>query len=368
MFVADGDETDSVKMLLYNSANRNANLQPGEAIARTDSQALQKFVVPAVVKPRAERPTAPVLTIEDNTKSGQKDATVETEDDPRYPREHEPYITPHDELPDWARYPEGDPDHPDSDMLRVALRKVPWKNKVLTVLPRLVYDESARRKLSDCWDPTKTKLPEPYHERFRKFGLNALARNIIPMDELDMGRCGILRVRYDLLPGVAPVKVPSRRITPDRLRIAYDMFDTWTACGVTRPSNSPFSAPPVIVPKEPHANGVVKYRVAIDYRMFNNLTVKDSYPLPRVDDRLSSTGGAHWFCAFDLQSGFMQMENDPHTRHCTAASVSGRQWNLTCYRLASRMDRVFPAPHEHRSIRRTRCVRARVYRRHPNAR
>jgi hypothetical protein len=45
-------------------------------------------------------------------------------------------------------------------------------------------------------------------------------------------------------------------------------------------------------------------RVVIDYRKLNNITKKDSYPLPRIDDALDKLGGAKFFSAMDLISGY----------------------------------------------------------------
>ena len=54
-------------------------------------------------------------------------------------------------------------------------------------------------------------------------------------------------------------------------------------------------------------------RFCIDYRQLNNLTVKDSYPLPRIDTSFDALGDAKFFSTLDLRQGYWQVENDPET-------------------------------------------------------
>lgn len=51
--------------------------------------------------------------------------------------------------------------------------------------------------------------------------------------------------------------------------------------------------------------------------MLNNLTTKDAYPLPRIDDSIEQMSGAKWFLTLDLCSGYWQLEVEPEDRHRT---------------------------------------------------
>ena len=79
------------------------------------------------------------------------------------------------------------------------------------------------------------------------------------------------------------------------------------------PSNSPWTSPVVVVEKK---NG--KLRLCVDYRKLNNVTKKDSYPLPRIDDMLETLSGSTWFSSLDMASGFWQVEMKPEDREKTA--------------------------------------------------
>jgi hypothetical protein len=49
-------------------------------------------------------------------------------------------------------------------------------------------------------------------------------------------------------------------------------------------------------------------RLCIDYRALNNVTIKDSYPLPRIDDSLDALRGFKWFSVLDLSRGYFQVQ------------------------------------------------------------
>ena len=72
--------------------------------------------------------------------------------------------------------------------------------------------------------------------------------------------------------------------------------------GFIRPSISPWGAPVLFVRKKDGS-----LRLCIDYRMLNQVTVKNRYPLPRIDDLFDQLGGATVFSKIDLRSGYHQL-------------------------------------------------------------
>lgn len=64
-------------------------------------------------------------------------------------------------------------------------------------------------------------------------------------------------------------------------------------------------------------------RFCVDYRKLNDVTVKDSNPLPRIDDTLVALAGSRWFSTLDLQSGYWQVAMDPADKKKTAFTIGG---------------------------------------------
>lgn len=87
---------------------------------------------------------------------------------------------------------------------------------------------------------------------------------------------------------------------------------------VIETSNSPWSSPIVLVKKK---DGTIRF--CIDYRKINDVTVKDSYPIPRIDTTLDALSGAKWFSTIDLKSGYWQVEMKPVDKPKTAFSIPG---------------------------------------------
>ncbi|GFV53946.1 retrovirus-related Pol polyprotein from transposon 17.6 [Trichonephila clavipes] len=67
-------------------------------------------------------------------------------------------------------------------------------------------------------------------------------------------------------------------------------------------------------------------RFCVDYRKLNDVTKKDSYPLPRIDDTLDTLSGHKWFSILDLKSGYWQVEIHPEDREKTAFTSGQGLW------------------------------------------
>ncbi|KAJ9544144.1 hypothetical protein OSB04_023851 [Centaurea solstitialis] len=107
----------------------------------------------------------------------------------------------------------------------------------------------------------------------------------------------------DLIPGAAPVAKAPYRLAPPEMQELSNQLEELLGKGFIRPSSSPWGAPILFVKKKDGS-----MRMCIDYRELNKLTVKNRYPLPRIDDLFDQLQGAAWFSKIDLRSGYHQVK------------------------------------------------------------
>jgi hypothetical protein len=112
--------------------------------------------------------------------------------------------------------------------------------------------------------------------------------------------------RIELIPGSTPQSRPTIRLSATELAELKKQLAELEAAGFIRPSKSPFGAPILFVKKK---DGTM--RMCIDYRALNRITVKNSYPLPRVDELFDRLQGARYFSKIDLRSGYHQIRIAP---------------------------------------------------------
>ncbi|KAJ9547488.1 hypothetical protein OSB04_020031 [Centaurea solstitialis] len=119
--------------------------------------------------------------------------------------------------------------------------------------------------------------------------------------------------RIELVPGATPVaKAPYRLAPPEMMELSKQLGELLDK-GFIRPSASPWGAPILFVKKKDGS-----MRMCIDYRELNKLTVKNRYPLPRIDDLFDQLQGAAWFSKIDLRSGYHQLKVREEDVHKTA--------------------------------------------------
>ena len=93
--------------------------------------------------------------------------------------------------------------------------------------------------------------------------------------------------------------------------------------GQIEPSSSPWTSPVVLAKKK---DGSLHF--CIDYRRLNEITKKDSYPLPRIDDTLEALAGSKWFSSLDLRSGYWQVKLHDPSKEKTAFSIGSGLWQF----------------------------------------
>jgi hypothetical protein len=106
----------------------------------------------------------------------------------------------------------------------------------------------------------------------------------------------------DLIPGMAPITKRPYRMAPTELAKLKLQIADLQQKGYIRPSSSPWGAPVLFVSKKDGS-----MRMCIDYRSLNEVTIKNKYPLPRIDDLFDQLQGAKYFSKIDLRSGYHQL-------------------------------------------------------------
>ncbi|WMV09364.1 hypothetical protein MTR67_002749 [Solanum verrucosum] len=107
----------------------------------------------------------------------------------------------------------------------------------------------------------------------------------------------------DLEPGTRPISIPLYRMAPTELRELKAQIQELLVKGFIHPSASPSGAPFLFVKNK---NGSM--RMCIYYRQLNRITIRNKYPLPRINDLFDQLQGATVFSKIDLRSGYHQLK------------------------------------------------------------
>ncbi|GJY69744.1 putative reverse transcriptase domain-containing protein [Tanacetum coccineum] len=122
--------------------------------------------------------------------------------------------------------------------------------------------------------------------------------------------------QIDLVPGAASVARVPYQLAPSEMKELSDQLQELSDKGFIRPSSSPWGAPVLFIKKNDGS-----FRMCIDYQELNKLTVKNRYPLPRINDLFDQLQGSSVYSKIDLGSGYHQLrvreEDIPKTTFIT---------------------------------------------------
>jgi predicted aspartyl protease len=157
-------------------------------------------------------------------------------------------------------------------------------------------------------------LPTDLTAEQRRVMEDLIHRNadVFSKDEFDIGRSSLVQHRIDTGDN-RPFRQPLRRQAIAHLDIIDAHVDQMLRQDIIEPAASPWASNVVLVRKK---DGSLRF--CIDYRRLNDLTYKDSYPLPRTDSCLDSLSGATYFSTLDLRSGYWQTAMDARDADKTA--------------------------------------------------
>ncbi|GJT56524.1 putative reverse transcriptase domain-containing protein [Tanacetum coccineum] len=151
------------------------------------------------------------------------------------------------------------------------------------VTAKEVEDKSEKKRLEDV--PIVRDFPE-----------------VFPEDLPGLPPTRQVEFQIDLVPGAAPVARAPYRLAPSEMKELSEQLKELSDKGFIRPSSSPWGAPVLFVKKKDRS-----FRMCIDYRELNKLTVKNRYPLPRIDDLFDQLQGSSVYSKIDLRSGYHQL-------------------------------------------------------------
>lgn len=114
----------------------------------------------------------------------------------------------------------------------------------------------------------------------------------------------------------APIRLPPRRYSLPQQSAISEFVQAGLAQGTIRISNSPWSSPIHVIQKP---DG--RYRPCVDYRAVNNVTRKNAFPLPNIDDQIQIAAGHQFYTTLDLRDGFWQIPMSTESIEKTAFST-----------------------------------------------
>ncbi|GBM32909.1 Retrovirus-related Pol polyprotein from transposon 412 [Araneus ventricosus] len=147
-------------------------------------------------------------------------------------------------------------------------------------------------------------------------------QNLFSTSDSDVSRCNMTQHRFNI--GNHPlIKQYQRRLPLAKKEEAERLVKEMEDNGIIEESSGPWASPMVLVKKKDGST-----RFCLDYRKLNEITIKDSCPLPWIDDTLDALNGSQWFSTLDLKSGYWQVKIQPEHKEKTAFTTGQGLWQF----------------------------------------
>ncbi|GKA19618.1 putative reverse transcriptase domain-containing protein [Tanacetum coccineum] len=160
---------------------------------------------------------------------------------------------------------------------------IPINGETLIIRAQIMEKKSDEKRLEDI--PVVREFPE-----------------VFPEDLPGLPLVRQVEFQINLIPGATPVARAPYRLAPSEMQELSNQLQELADRGFIRPSTSPWGAPVLFVKKKDGS-----FRMCINYRELNKLTVKNRYPLPRIDDLFDQLQGSSVYSKIDLRSGYHQL-------------------------------------------------------------
>ncbi|MCO5572361.1 hypothetical protein L7F22_026114 [Adiantum nelumboides] len=192
------------------------------------------------------------------------------------------------------------------------------KGDTIPLVNHIAFEKSMKSSLSSYMifvrDFKSEKANEPMLDASLKSFLNEHAHcfsETIPV-ELPPSR-GVDDHRIDLIHGTSPPNRPPYRVSLAQQEEIMSQVNELLEKGMVQPSSSPFCSPVLLVQKKDGS-----YRMCVDYRALNKSTIKNRFPVPRIEDIFDRLQGSSYYSRIDLKSGYHQIRIVPEDIHKTA--------------------------------------------------
>ena len=165
--------------------------------------------------------------------------------------------------------------------------------------------------------PVVDSLPDELTDDQRERAIDVIVRNadLFSRNEFDLGCTNLLTCTIETENNARPIAQPLRRHARAHLDAVDQTIDRMVEADLIEECSSPWAFNLVVVAKP---GNPATPRITVDLRGLNEVTVKDKFPLPRVQDCFDSLSGASWFCQLDLTGSFSQVPLEPQDRNKTA--------------------------------------------------
>ncbi|GJR44525.1 putative reverse transcriptase domain-containing protein [Tanacetum coccineum] len=197
--------------------------------------------------------------------------------------------------------------------------RIPWGNETLIVhgdgrnrgnearLHIISYTKTHEYMLKGCLVFLANVTTKETKDKSEKKQLEDVSivqdfHDVFPEDFPGLPPTQQVEFQIDLIPGAAPVARAPYRLAPSEMKELSEQLKELSDKGFIRPSSSPWGAPVLFVKKKDGS-----FRICIDYQKLNKLTVKNRYPLLRIDDLLDQLKGSSVYSKIDLRSGYHQL-------------------------------------------------------------
>jgi hypothetical protein len=176
------------------------------------------------------------------------------------------------------------------------------QNGIISCVDKTILLDDHQGKTVSCKAQPPTQDPMVFSLAAKSISVVEEFMDVFPKELPGMPLEREVEFYIDLIPGTTLIAKRPYRMAPTELEELKLQIAELQQKGYIHPSSSPWGAPVLFVTKKDGS-----MRMCIDYRSLNEVTIKNKYPLPRIDDLFDQLQGAKYFSKIDLRLGYHQL-------------------------------------------------------------